>query len=812
MDSPGRALNALLRMAVLAGVETAVRLHIRRGDDLNARDGSGLTPLMIAASKNKKDIVALLLSAGADSTLADPSGRDALAMAESSGALESAALLRKALESLTSSAPQSSVERSTDSDDTPVSESCRASEVLEPDEDDDDLDFGDWEVEPDQVTPDGDKTIIDDVRVVHDKISIHQVVDSDEGWDDVEAFLPTRAAPLSKDAGESRGLRSVLLRAIREGSVPVTLVTEACLVDDGSRNEEAERLISFVLCDLKAETDERDESDDLLFLPDETIAEERDVNEALSWIEDLASGRNDPIRHFVRDMVKEHLLDAEEEIALAREMEKASEEALNALARWPDGIAEIVVAAGKVATGEVDAESLTSGAEPSESEAQVETRTGNDDIDDGEDGSLDDAAVAFMAAVEEIKAASLRSPYEVREALMAANLARGFLLELANKTVDEKGSGGIFREAMRRHESARERMIVSNLRLAFSIAKKYMRFGLPLNDLIQEGNIGLMKAVERFDWRKGFRFSTYATWWIRQQITRAIADKSRTVRIPVHMHETLRKIVRESEEREAVTGRPLPLIEAAHRMGMSPSRAGRILMLLEEPVSLHDEVLDSPAPIDYLAGPPTEDPAHVTEVASLRSVLLRMLGELGEREANIITLRLGLGDRDALTLEETGQLYGLTRERIRQIESKALRRLSVPSRKEILAVYMGGKTSSVESAQSNGAASEGVSADAHQAPSSLVPDSETPQCEPANVVTGTAAVSPNWIPPPKDEGGSTTTLLEQARKLGFLVEEDRVSGGQLCATLPRTMSAEVRAVARKLKARRIKLIVGTAYR
>jgi RNA polymerase primary sigma factor len=248
-------------------------------------------------------------------------------------------------------------------------------------------------------------------------------------------------------------------------------------------------------------------------------------------------------------------------------------------------------------------------------------------------------------------------------------------------------------------------MILSNLRLAFSLAKKYMRSGEPLEDLVQEGNIGLMKAVERYDWRKGFRFSTYATWWIRQQISRAIADKSRTIRIPVHMHETVRRTERERDEFEARAGRPETIEETSRRMGLPVWKARRIIELSEGASSLDEPDEATGLPFgEGLPGPASEDPYLHAEAASLRSTLLGMVGELKEREGEVVTLRFGLGDEDPMTLEEVGQRFEVTRERIRQIEAKALRRLSHATRKDVLAVYMGegrekkwGKTSPADS-------------------------------------------------------------------------------------------------------------------
>ena len=743
MDKPVKPMNPLLRMAVLAGVETAVRPHIRRGANLDARDGGGATPLMLAAGRKKRGVVALLLSAGADPALTDPAGLDALGHAERSGSTECADLIRAALAPTHAEPPPPVPYVAPESPCAVASERVDADSVAlvcaEPEEDerdgesfpqtaeadvssfagvaptdeatesatpvtrlepepapaggsdpgereepDDEQDFGGWEPESESVAPEGNDAVADEVRAVHEAIGRHKAVDTDEDWGDIEAFLPERALPLAREDGEGPGVRSLLLRALREGSVPESLLADVCLEADGSRNLEAERLLGFVLGDLGASVDERDESDGSPHLAGETFEEEPVLSEAMEHAEELASGRNDPLRLYLRGF-KGALLTADEEIALGRAMEEAGEEALDALAGWPAGVEAVLDAGRRVARGEADVESFSSGPEPSEDDHPAQASEGEPEDDAPE---LDADASAFVEAVAEAEA-SVGQRSRLRSALAAANLSRGFLLELA-KGAGAEGAGADFAAAVTRQAAARERMILSNLRLAFSLAKKYMRSGEPLEDLVQEGNIGLMKAVERYDWRRGFRFSTYATWWIRQQISRAVADKSRTIRIPVHMHETVRRTERERDDFEAREGRPETLEETAARMGLPVWKARRILEISDGTVSLDEADAETGLTLgETLRGPESDDPCLRSESASLRSTLLGMVGELKEREGEVLVLRFGLGEEDPMTLEEVGQRFEVTRERIRQIEAKALRRLSHATRREVLAVYMG---------------------------------------------------------------------------------------------------------------------------
>jgi len=278
---------------------------------------------------------------------------------------------------------------------------------------------------------------------------------------------------------------------------------------------------------------------------------------------------------------------------------------------------------------------------------------------------------------EQVKPAS--SSREVRRLARSLGLGITEARELSRRIDD----------GLHRSDKARTQMVEANLRLVVNIAKRYMNHGLSILDLIQEGNIGLMKAVEKFDYRRGLKFSTYATWWIRQCITRTIADQGRTIRVPVHLIEGLGRIHRVRAQLKRELEREATEEEIAEKCATSKEQVSRTLSLLRDPVSLDMEVGDNNAEVkDFIPDETSPDPAEFTEKKDLREALTRILSSLPPREEKILRMRFGIGERRTFTLEEVGQDFNLTRERIRQIEIKALTRLRGSARCQSLSAFI----------------------------------------------------------------------------------------------------------------------------
>ena len=313
--------------------------------------------------------------------------------------------------------------------------------------------------------------------------------------------------------------------------------------------------------------------------------------------------------------------------------------------------------------------------------------------------SVEDPVRMYLKEIGKVPLLSADEEIELAQKMEAGSVAVEkipLLKERLAETGDEQEKEEIQAEIkalqldVDRGSDAKKRLAEANLRLVVSIAKRYVGRGMLFLDLIQEGNLGLIKAVEKFDYRKGYKFSTYATWWIRQAITRAIADQARTIRIPVHMVETINKLIRVSRQLLQELGREPTPEEIAEEMKMPVERVREILKISQEPVSLETPIGEEEDSHlgDFIRDDNVPVPADAATFTLLKEQLEEVLGTLTEREQKVLTLRFGLEDGRARTLEEVGKEFNVTRERIRQIEAKALRKLRHPSRSRKLKDYL----------------------------------------------------------------------------------------------------------------------------
>ncbi|MBZ0294836.1 MAG: RNA polymerase sigma factor RpoD [Anaerolineae bacterium] len=317
---------------------------------------------------------------------------------------------------------------------------------------------------------------------------------------------------------------------------------------------------------------------------------------------------------------------------------------------------------------------------------------GNDDDleEDDEEYDLDDMSASDTVGLYLKEMARVPLLNTEEEIDLAMRLEAGLAAEKKLRKTPDSKRALEWKLLAQDGRNAREHLIKANTRLVVSIAKKYMSRGVPFLDLIQEGNLGLMKAVEKFDYRRGFRFSTYATWWIRQTITRAIADQGRTIRVPVHMSDRIRRLYRVARQLEQEYGRKPTAEEIASEMDMEPRKVQWMLRVSWQPLSLEHPVgEDEDSELgNFIENDLLPSPAQSAEENLIRAKIEEVLSTLTPREARILRLRFGLQNGRSYTLEEVGQKFGLTRERIRQIEGRALRRLRHPRRSRHLRDYL----------------------------------------------------------------------------------------------------------------------------
>lgn len=765
----GRPVNRLMKLAIAAGSESAVRLHISRGDDLDWRDERGFTPLMIAASRGRDIVCRLLLEAGVDLRATDAAGRDALTIAREAGASAAAEIIASFFDaSAAEPADEAAVvpiERSAPILAEDAAPTGDAGATPPPDQPSEPEDYGDWEAEDERPAPAHDPTPIREQSALQRAISDHVPIDDSADWDDIEAYLPEMAAPLARaeNAEFQAELRSIILRAVREGSVPSHAIEELYSSSrrDEARDVEAEGALARFLNDLGAEVDERFEyasnGDDFRVGPgtDETWDESDEVDEAMAALASLTERPKDPLRMQRRETQRINLLTPEEEVQLAQAMDAAADAALDAVAAWPAGLAALARVVDDVREGrrlisqiaasdQDESNPAESQVDPADAPAPTSVRDGEGEL--GDESADQESAPIASDAMERLERLRALAPEDggqwpnakiVRQALGAVGFRRSFLAEQADlELADRSANAKAFRDAIAELRKHRDRMTVANLRLVFPIARKYLFSEVPLEDLCQEGNIGLLKAVDRFDWRRGFRFSTMATWWVRQAVSRSIADSALAIRLPVHIHEVASRFKWEIEALEKALGREPTSAELAARVGMREEKIELLTRCLSEPLPL-----ESPERERELHLQDKGDAFAEAETRAVSKTMTRAVEALGKKEASIIKLRFGLEGVEPRTLEEIGFIHRVTRERIRQIEAKAMRALAHPARLASLARALGIPDPPDSDEPPSGAAAsfdEATQSEPPSLPSAAAPHAPAPPAEQATRVEAEA--------------------------------------------------------------------------
>jgi len=556
------------------------------------------------------------------------------------------------------------------------------------------FDLSAWQEEIETEAPPDDLSCADEAAALQDFLSRHSPVDTDESWDDVEIDLPELehiGRRRSRLGTETRtAVRVLVVEALRDGRVDGDRIRSALADDeelDDTKRTDVEENLRIVLGDAGvAIGDEPFTTDTAAEITDEDEDRFGDAaTEAIDFLGTLQSSDADPLVPYVRSLPGDRLT-RDDETALALEIEEGMREVLDTIAGSPMAASRLLSDARSVMEGNTTARTLFDSANAQEDDDEAPS---DDTTDDQENEQQETCA----EPIPDTLSTRLRAIVELcqrREVDRAALAARLFDAGLSAEYREElqcvaeqdsacEHAAKRIRAGLAKAKRAKRRFVETNLKLVIWVAKKHV--GLPLADRIQAGNIGLMRAVDGFDYRRGTKFSTYAVWWIRQHITRAVADTSRIIRLPVHVTESLRKVEKARLSAEFQDDHEPDADRIATLADLSPNRARKMLAVPEDPLPMDDPGIVEE--VCAIADEGTPSPEEMAMVAEMQMLLREQVGSLDPRQADVLRRRFGI-DFDEHTLEEVGKEFGVTRERIRQIEAKALRKLRHPARTERL--------------------------------------------------------------------------------------------------------------------------------
>lgn len=665
VDLNQSGFSSLLKFAALGNVTTAIANRVSRGDSVNAQDKDGLTVLMYAARKGNLEAVNLLLSLGADPDVKNHDQQNAADLAKNAGFSDVAGVLTSPfLESV---------------------ELVEARIISEP------FDLSGWVEDAEILLPSHEVDIGIESHRIQVKILSHKPIDRDEEWVDIQIDLPGKVAWRRKKEQLSVSDKALVKEAIYlgylNGAVPISVLERIAL----DEHEELDEFLldSLVLAfeDLEFKIQDsicvdgifgapaedeylEDLYDQLIYLIDNNLQDESWFYRSLS----IPLGGGDLLTH-------------EEEIDLGKKIDSSYEECIKTIAGNALAIKIITDDLKKVLSGLLDREEIISevvvvGNEegdlvPSQLSMPIEDSEAEES---DEITAIDPQIKEFLELVELDTTESMQA--QIRDSLYKLNINFKYIQNLifAGHLKDPVLAFHI--ECSLR---ARNKLVTSNLRLVSHLSRAYRYSDLPFSDLVQEGFIGLIKAAERFEYKKGFRFTTYATWWIRQAISRMVQDKSREIRLPVHIGELLNKVDRAER---GLMDIPLPQRNEmiAEMLGISEVRVKRVKNAKFTMISIDSESSEDIKRLESYAFPAHEDEVGLSSWM-LRRSFESIFKNMDRKEVSIIKLRFGWYDGSPLTLDEVGDLYGVTRERIRQIEAKVLKRLQGPSASRHLGLF-----------------------------------------------------------------------------------------------------------------------------
>jgi RNA polymerase primary sigma factor len=699
-------INPLFKMAVVQGIRTAIEMHLRRGVDVNARDERGATPLMLAAAKGNAAICRLLLDAGADPSLTDPEGRDACFYASLSRKADVYILLAEAtrpvapIESLPVPLP-AGTEPSTEKHQNEITadEAAPTSEVPS-------QDFG-WEIEPEPERPGQDESAVRTANVLSMTLSLHQADADGADWSQIDVELP--AVRVERKEGKPEvilderlrhRLERLILEGLRAGRVHRAEIKKILMRHGSVDAEILETAATTAIGDLGIVIDDEDRAPARIVAHTPlTFLEKDNIEEAVGFIA-LATAEEDELGRFRHDAARWSLLTKEDEVVYGRQIQDGLNDALAIIARSQTLVGQVLMTGEAIMSGSLPV-SVMIGSSSSTTSECADFVFGEDAASDENEPAAEEGMLEFEPSpgfascfreIEGIHAGMVTAggpavdPVLARamaKALRRMDLSPAFVESLMVSKAENSMETRLleeFRRAVKRLRQARDRMVMSNVKLVIWVARKYRNRGLDLSDLVQEGIIGLMRASEKFDPSRGFKFATYAIWWIRQGITRAIAEQARLIRLPVHAFEKYVKLKRLM--RSGVDPDQLTPDKIASELDADTKTARRLLQALDDVVSL--ETVDIGVAEAYWAAGRSDEHDEAVLRKELRKALTGALASIDLRTVRVLRLRFGLFDDHDHTLEEVGQLYGVTRERIRQIEAKGLRNLSHPSRAKLL--------------------------------------------------------------------------------------------------------------------------------